>query len=586
MKNQLEDLPNELLWLILEYIPSIDLFVAFFNLNQRMNTILRSIHFHLNLQYINKSQYDYYLHTILPNIESNWIISLRLDDITNHLESIKTSKYLRSLTIHHLRTESIDYLAKEILPDLKQLKYLSLHSEYLLKDDDIKSLSKVIFNNEMSSLTYCYLAFQDFGCMNFNHLDRGKQNLSLKTLILDQWCRLNDFIQLLHFIPNIRRLTVRLSYINPKGVIIPSLMAINDFSVLVPHLIYLRAKLSQISFVTATKILFLRLPTQLRELSLSTWSIEYTDGDQWQTILSSRFPHLQHFRLIISLDRIPLNHPIATNTDLDNIVKSFNQSKYFLDRHWNVLININERDRLKFVLHTIPYPIENFQTTLYNIRRCTSSSSMIQSAYTNVTKLTLTLHDNLSSVIDNSNEYRNFSRVEELTFLSNLSNDCQQFFSNDYFQNLQTIVNLSTITSLSFPEETHQYPLQLINLLLKNLIQLHSLTLSHRLYVCLKPQLISSLKMLTLIFTIYSSISPSATSIRHLLPANLILTNDSIIELVETLATTNLQTLTLLVRELGVFDEQFSDWLENHFTKKENISYDLLLNDKIVRFHF
>ncbi len=53
--------------------------------------------------------------------------------------------------------------------------------------------------------------------MSFDHLDRINQTLSLKTLIIDQWCHLRDFIQLLYFIPNIQRLTIRLFDSNTKG---------------------------------------------------------------------------------------------------------------------------------------------------------------------------------------------------------------------------------------------------------------------------------------------------------------------------------------------------------------------------------
>ncbi|CAF1003129.1 unnamed protein product [Adineta steineri] len=588
MKKQLEDLPNELLWLILEYISPIDLFYTFLNLNQRFNKILRLTHCRLNLLYTNKDQFNYYLNTILPNIEINRIESFHIDDINSRLDSIHIYKNLHSLTIHYLRTENIDLLATNILPELKQLHSLRLHSQFILKDEDINSLTNVLFSEQIPSLIYCYLGFQDFGCMSFDHLKTTNKALALKTLVIDQWCRLKDFIRLLHFIPNIRHLTVRLFDSHPKGMIIPSLTTIDDFTILVPHLIYLRAKLSQISLITATKILFNRLPCQLRQLSLSSWSIDYANSDSWENILSLKFPNLKHFRLIISLDRIPVDYTVTTNTDLDNIIKPFNQSKYFHDHNWNISLNVNERDRLKFVLHTIPYPIENFQTTLYNIRRCTISSSVVESIYRYVTRLTLTLHDDLTPLKDNKNEYRKFSNVNELIFLSNLTSDCQQFSSIEYFNNVKNIINLSNITSLDFPEETHQYPIQLINILLKNLPQLHSLILSHRSYICLQTQSMDSLKTLTLIFAIYSSISPLATRLRHLVPSTQILTNEIILELVRIvpLSFPKIQTLTLVVRDLDVFDNQFSEWLESQFSIKQNISYELLINDKLIRFHF
>jgi hypothetical protein len=71
---------------------------------------------------------------------------------------------------------------------------------------------------------------------------------------------------------------------------------------------------------------------------------------------------------------------------------------------------------------------------------------------------------------------------------------------------------------------------------------------------------------------------------RHLLPSNQILTNELILELVRIFS--HIQTLTLIVRDLHGFNNQFSEWLKKKFLNEQNISYDLLLNDKIVRFYF
>lgn len=562
MINRLEDLPNEILWIIIEYIPAMDLFHTFYNLNQRFNIILRLIHYRFNLLYTNKNQFNYFLDQILDNIEINYIESFYIDDISSRLNVINKFQNLISLTIYHLRTKNLGLLANSVLPKLIQLNSLRLYSEFTLKDSDINSLTNVIFSNQMSSLVYCYLAFQDFGQMTFNHLNINDKNISLKHLIIDQWCRLKDFVQLLYFIPNIQYLTVRLFDLNTKVYQI----SIDDYSILVPHLIYLRAKISQISFSNATKILFLRLPSTLKELSLSTWSIEYNDGEAWENLLSTKFPHLKHFRLIISLDSFPRH---LLNNNLDDFIKTFNQSKYFLDHNWKVLINVNELDRLKFVLHTIKYPIENFQTTLYNIRRSTLSPTILKSTYSGVKKLSLTLHND---VRNDSVESRYFPNVDQLIFLSNLTNDSLRFNSLEYFNNLKNLINFSNITSLKFSEETHQYPIELINLLLQNSPNLISLTLSYRLYISIKTQITTSLKTLTLIFATHSSTSPP--------PSNQILTNQLILEFIQIFS--SIQTLTLIVRDLDGFDSEFSEWL------KENIfiSYDLLLIDKIVRFYF
>lgn len=210
METRFDDLPNELIWFIMEYIPILELFPIFFNLNQRFNQILSSIRYQLNFSYINQTEYRQFLQTILPHIQIPFIESISIDDISNRLYTTKKFTHLRSLTIAHLRSDNLYQLARTILPDLKQLTRLRLYSEFVLNENDVNRLTDVILSDEMPSLTYCYLAFQDFGRIRFDHVNKTKQNLVLKTLIVDQWCRLRDFIQLLHFVPNIQRLTVRL----------------------------------------------------------------------------------------------------------------------------------------------------------------------------------------------------------------------------------------------------------------------------------------------------------------------------------------------------------------------------------------
>lgn len=355
-----------------------------------------------------------------------------------------------------------------------------------------------------------------------------------------------------------------------------------------PNLIYLRAKLSGISFIVAEKVLFLRLPRNLRELSLSTWSTDYGNGDSWELLLTSKFPKLKHFRLIISLDQIPHNFETNTTAALDNIVKSFNGSKYFVDRNWNVVINVNEYDRLKFVIHSTPYPIENFQTTLYDIRRCTMSPSVIKKTYHDVTIVNLTLQNDLPSSSLTQTEHRYFPNVEQLSFLSNIQNDRLEFDSIKYFNNLKNMINLSNITSLSFTEEIQQYPTSLVNLLLRNITKLNSLSMSYQLFTSVQMQSICSLKSLKLIFAIYSSTCPPATRMRHILTSSQILTNKLILELAQEIPVNHpdIQTLAFIVRHLEGFDTQFSDWLKSHFSFEQSILYDLLLRENIVRFYF
>lgn len=217
MSSSLESLPNEVLWLSWEYLPAIDLFRSFHNLNQRFNTILHSMHYRLDLLHLNKSEMNYFLGTILPHVERQRIESIFLDDIAERLFWIHSCQHLRSLTIRNLRPMSIEPVTRHILVELKMLNYLCLQSEFTLRDEDLNVLTSTIFSDRMPSLTYCHLAFENFEKIRFDHLSTNNRSLSLKSLVFDQWCRLRDFIRLLHFVPNIKRLTVRLFDSDSKG---------------------------------------------------------------------------------------------------------------------------------------------------------------------------------------------------------------------------------------------------------------------------------------------------------------------------------------------------------------------------------
>ena len=370
-----------------------------------------------------------------------------------------------------------------------------------------------------------------------------------------------------------------LSLCSLSSKIVPSMCSIDDFTTLVPHLVYLRAKLSQMKFSMTTKVLLSRLPSSLRELSLSTWSIDYADGLTWENVLSNFFPQLKRFRLIISLDRTPASCSVDTQEDRDRLVASFNQSSYFLDRHWHALLNVCKGDRLEFVMHTSPYPIENFQTSLYDVLRCNLSPALVHAAYQSVSKLTLTLLHDPEPIPTRPTDNRCFSHVEQLIFLSNLTSDTQAFQPKEYLKDLMNIIDLSTITTLRFPEETNHYPLEFIGPLIDKMPRLVSLAVPHRLFAGLPTQ---SLTSLTLLFTIYARSSYVAERIQHLFLSNQILTNQVIDHLLRLVPSSfsHLKVLTLVARDM---DEYLSNYLR---TMREGVSYELFPNNHMVRFYF
>lgn len=210
MKTTFEDLPNELISIVFEFLPIVELFRGFFQVQRRFDEILRSIFHRFDLIFANENEIEYFRKKILPNVDFLRIESISIDDVDDRLVLIRNFSNLRSVKIERFRSEIFDDFVETILPTLKNLTRLFLHTEFEIVPNKINRLTKLLFSNELSSLNFCHLALENFDEIRFDHLDLSCRNPTLKILILDQWCRLRDFHRLLRHIPAIERLTVRL----------------------------------------------------------------------------------------------------------------------------------------------------------------------------------------------------------------------------------------------------------------------------------------------------------------------------------------------------------------------------------------
>ena len=141
--NQLEDLPNETLMEIFEYLDARDLFRAFHNLNSRFNLLLQSLN-ELCLilsssdrdQISNNAIFLPYIHTL--------IIKYRTDIIFNYYRNI------RRLILFWIPYK----LETGIFPNLEYL-FISLGN--YRSAFPINRLHETIFSNGFPSLKYCFL---------------------------------------------------------------------------------------------------------------------------------------------------------------------------------------------------------------------------------------------------------------------------------------------------------------------------------------------------------------------------------------------------------------------------------------------
>ncbi|CAF1329795.1 unnamed protein product [Adineta steineri] len=273
-KSELEDLPNELLFDIFNYLTIEDFDNAFNNLNSRFNNLLLSIY---NMLFIFDENPNFYL------IKSYGFKIAHLIIDTSNECNLKEFSNLNSLILYNRDLNHIKQICPQILPNLVNLSFL-LESDF---QPPIQLINE-IFSNKFPSLRYVNLGWIDrpysnswlispsikyvsircknsmiisdilLSCPNLNHFqlnilcnsDRNNINLSstfihsLKrfTLWSDEIELSYDLIDnLLSYIPNIQRLYLQtkcqISFIDLAQNLIHRLHYLSHFSCFITELI-------------------------------------------------------------------------------------------------------------------------------------------------------------------------------------------------------------------------------------------------------------------------------------------------------------------------------------------------------------
>ncbi|CAF1414793.1 unnamed protein product [Adineta ricciae] len=191
--SRFELFPDEILLEIFQYIPLIDLFNTFTNLNYRFNFLLRSLQLGVDIHQNDSNN---------PNLLS------ALHFFAKQIQYIHVDRYpslnlnifpnLHSLIIYLPTTRQLLSINSIQMPKLRRL-WLGI-----LIEKDQKYLCQSLFGeNQFTKLDFCNL-FQ----INFNVTLNCFQNLAtLRRLILTN-CQIKDFIILLSFLPNLIQLNI------------------------------------------------------------------------------------------------------------------------------------------------------------------------------------------------------------------------------------------------------------------------------------------------------------------------------------------------------------------------------------------
>jgi len=317
-----EDLANELVYEIFEYLDYFHISEIFFNFNKRFqNLFINSIHLiKINLLSLSKSSFDYYYKfTIIPyknqiqslHVSNSFIIEFFLSSIS----LIPKLIHLHTFIIKDIQLKYIENLLNDlfVLPNLSSLvidcrEYVSNRT----------NLYKQIFR--LSALKYCKLSLKTLN--QFESLPVETNEFSPIThLVIEDIISVNELYALLSYVPQIHRLSI--------NQLTTSKYVQEDVSPIVSkQLTRVSLDLGNVTFdnfVPLIKNLF----HEVQVLHISTPADRtYIIADRWEFLILSYMPYLRVFDIL---------HHVYTNSIENEIYANlFDQfaSSFWLERQW------------------------------------------------------------------------------------------------------------------------------------------------------------------------------------------------------------------------------------------------------------
>ncbi len=323
---QLENLSNEILYEIFEYLDVCFIYNILSNLNTRFEYLLKysSLPIKLNLSWTSKSTFEHYCKYIIePNLTR--IISL---NIPNPL-AIKSFLSSFSINISFIRLESLnlgrtnsDYLIT-LLTCLKSLPRLfSLSISIINSPDNINTIYQLI--TALPVLKYCKISSENgepiFSIPIFPRQNEQKES-TIEHLIINGVCRLDQLDAILSYTPRLTHLSCHSLQINNDQIL---------KSIIVTNLKKLYLDLGSIPF-DVFQLFICKVSSQLEVLRISAnHQKSYLDANQWQQLILYHMPHLRIFDFHF---RSELCDHHTKSIEYDKLIEQFN-SKFWFERKW------------------------------------------------------------------------------------------------------------------------------------------------------------------------------------------------------------------------------------------------------------
>ena len=324
MLTQFEDLPNEVIYEIFEYLSLCQTWESFSPLNSRFSDLFGDLPLTLKLDFSSLSKRHFHLcrsRLFEPNISR--LLSLRL---SNPL-SIDLFLSIYSFDECFLRLESLFFnqidstRLPKILTDLAFLPCLSsLSIQNHLELPDAGELYRLIFR--LPLLTWCLLSPQGVS-RRLSMSPAVDRFSSLEYLRVNRHFSLQELLVFLSYLPLLRRLSI-LS-------LTESLYSSLDFSRGFPRLTHLSVKFWRLPF-EMLKDVSSKFFSDLQMFRLSTRADDhYLMADRWEDLIRRSMPSLRCFDFQHFWE--PMDNDHVEQQTYHSLIERF-QSKFWTNRQW------------------------------------------------------------------------------------------------------------------------------------------------------------------------------------------------------------------------------------------------------------
>ncbi|CAM4834407.1 unnamed protein product [Rotaria magnacalcarata] len=286
----IENLSNEIFYEIFDFLDGCEIYQAFSNLNDRFQTLITcsTLRLKIDLSTRPDSSLEYgSKYVVVPNKDR--IIALSWPFSYDHnlgytLFNIDSSFIrLEILTLRSIRANDLIPL----LINMISLPHLfSLTINYDEDPQEISNIYQASFN--LSMLKYFKLSFFAFETLLSISINVDKQLTTIKYLVIDHCCSLDELIALLSCTHQLCQLTCEQVNESHKNIVKDTLYPILSLTRISIGRCY--ANFNEI------EIFLTKIPSQLEVLRFNSFSdVNYLDANRWERIISQYLQHLNIF---------------------------------------------------------------------------------------------------------------------------------------------------------------------------------------------------------------------------------------------------------------------------------------------------